>query len=562
MAEKRFKVALSFPGEHRAFIEEVATHLALEFGKPQILYDKYHKAEFAQPDLDIYLPELYKKDSELVVYFLCEDYANKEWCGLEWRVIREMIKQRKRDMLMQFKFDLHPVPGDLTIDGYIEINSTKEAMTTKEVAELIIERYKINAAKAEKLASIDGPTGISILQKLEKDIAELKDARQSPETEQQIANLTEEKETLRLQLLQKDEIIAQQEQTRQELETSLAATKGNEQLKQKALEAVEAKNYDAAEELLQEAAKDRMAQVAEDFYQLGNIKELKLEYAEALKYYELAAKIPPLNLNYLDKAAYLFHKYGLLDKAMEYYELSLKIDLDKGGENTFDVAFDYNNIGLIWDEKGIWNKAIENFQIALKIFHEILPNDSEDIATLYNNIGAAWRHLGNLEEANNYFQKALEIDLNLHGENDKNTALRYNNLGNLSQDNGNFDKAIEYYNKALNIYMKIFGQDHYHIAVCYNNIGSAWQDKGDIEQAIRFFESALKIDFKIWGQDNPKVAIRYNNLGSVLLKKGDLNKAIEYGQKSYNIFLKLYGADNPSTKIAKDNLNGYLALEN
>ena len=39
MAEKRFKVALSFPGENREFIEQVATLLSLEYGKPNILYD-------------------------------------------------------------------------------------------------------------------------------------------------------------------------------------------------------------------------------------------------------------------------------------------------------------------------------------------------------------------------------------------------------------------------------------------------------------------------------------------------------------------------------------------
>lgn len=49
-----------------------------------MLYDRYHEAEFARPDLDVYLPNLYATESELIVIFLCPDYAKKRWCKLEW----------------------------------------------------------------------------------------------------------------------------------------------------------------------------------------------------------------------------------------------------------------------------------------------------------------------------------------------------------------------------------------------------------------------------------------------------------------------------------------------
>jgi len=56
---------LSFPGEHRAFVKEVAEHLAAAFGKERVLYDKWHEAEFARVDLDVYLPSLYRTQTEL-----------------------------------------------------------------------------------------------------------------------------------------------------------------------------------------------------------------------------------------------------------------------------------------------------------------------------------------------------------------------------------------------------------------------------------------------------------------------------------------------------------------
>src|SRR6202044_1047080 len=82
MSAKRFRVAFSFAGERRDFVRQVAGVLAGRFGEEAILYDKYHEAEFARRDLGIYLPELYHKESDLVVVVFCPEYESKEWCGL------------------------------------------------------------------------------------------------------------------------------------------------------------------------------------------------------------------------------------------------------------------------------------------------------------------------------------------------------------------------------------------------------------------------------------------------------------------------------------------------
>jgi hypothetical protein len=58
-APRRFEVALSFPGEHRDYVEEVAAYLASTFTEERVLYDHFHDAEFARLDLNTYLPALY-----------------------------------------------------------------------------------------------------------------------------------------------------------------------------------------------------------------------------------------------------------------------------------------------------------------------------------------------------------------------------------------------------------------------------------------------------------------------------------------------------------------------
>ena len=94
-SSKRFRVAFSFAGEKREFVADTAALLAERFGKKAILYDKYHKAEFARPNLGIYLPDLYHDESDLVVVVVCPNYDEKEWTGLEWTAIHALLKKRR-----------------------------------------------------------------------------------------------------------------------------------------------------------------------------------------------------------------------------------------------------------------------------------------------------------------------------------------------------------------------------------------------------------------------------------------------------------------------------------
>lgn len=140
MDSRRFTVALSFPGEYREFVSKVADSLAERFSKPRILYDKYHEAEFARPNLDVHLPNLYRTESELIAIFLCDEYKKKRWCKLEWRSIRQLIATADEDRIMFLSFDevgAIPEIGILDGDGYASIG----ARSPEQIAELILNRY-------------------------------------------------------------------------------------------------------------------------------------------------------------------------------------------------------------------------------------------------------------------------------------------------------------------------------------------------------------------------------------------------------------------------------------
>lgn len=136
--QKRFRIALSFPGEHRAFVEQVAARLAISVGRERVLYDKYYEAEFARINLDTYLQQLYHEQSELIAVFLCADYERKEWCGLEWRAILDLIKRRQASTVMSLRFDDTEIPGLFSTDGYVSIGDR----TPEDIANLILQRLR------------------------------------------------------------------------------------------------------------------------------------------------------------------------------------------------------------------------------------------------------------------------------------------------------------------------------------------------------------------------------------------------------------------------------------
>lgn len=140
----QFRVALSFPGEKRTFIAETVGFLRDELGKDAVFYDYDYQAQLARPNLDILLQEIYLERSDLVVVFLCSEYASKEWCGLEWRAIRNIIKSRKDENLMFFRFDNAKVEGVFPIDGYIDAGK----YAPEKISKFIVERVnniRINA---------------------------------------------------------------------------------------------------------------------------------------------------------------------------------------------------------------------------------------------------------------------------------------------------------------------------------------------------------------------------------------------------------------------------------
>ncbi len=138
-----FDVALSFPGEIRSYVELVAEELERMVGPNTYFYDKNYQAQLARPSLDVLLQDIYANRSKLVVVFLCKEYEEKEWCGVEFRAISPTIKKRKPEKVMFVRMDDGEVHGVFETDGYIDGRDYSPA----ELARFIQERISLLQGK-------------------------------------------------------------------------------------------------------------------------------------------------------------------------------------------------------------------------------------------------------------------------------------------------------------------------------------------------------------------------------------------------------------------------------
>ncbi|CAF3926962.1 unnamed protein product [Rotaria sp. Silwood1] len=57
---------------------------------------------------------------------MCDEYTRKEWCGLESRAIRSLLKTYQNDRIMLLTVDGKTMDGVFDIDGYMNISEDSD----------------------------------------------------------------------------------------------------------------------------------------------------------------------------------------------------------------------------------------------------------------------------------------------------------------------------------------------------------------------------------------------------------------------------------------------------
>ena len=226
--------------------------------------------------------------------------------------------------------------------------------------------------------------------------------------------------------------------------------------------------------------------------------QLKKEFRET------SQKLTAADLNQRALALWNHGFYTDVAKAIGYLEQAILLDQS--------YASAYSNLGLAYESKGDYDKAIEYFQKSLKINLKKLGSEDPNVAINYNNLGFACDGKGDHDEAIEYYKKSLEINLAKLGSEHPNVARDYNNLGDSYRIKGDYDEAIEDFQKSLKINLKKLGPEHPDVAVMYSNLGMVYIEKGDYDKAFEYAQKALNIARGSLGSNHPHTKIIQENV--------------------------------------------------
>lgn len=146
-----------------------------------------------------------------------------------------------------------------------------------------------------------------------------------------------------------------------------------------------------------------------------------------------------LELEYSNKAAFLYWNNQLFTQAIKHFESVLEIN--KTLKNTNGILLAYNYLGMIYSETEKYTKAIENFNNGLTISRS--ANNKPNLVSGLINISQTYQLNKNYEESNKSAQEGISIAKELNDIKSQRTL--YGIVAENYQKLGNSGKSIEYF---------------------------------------------------------------------------------------------------------------------
>jgi len=157
MNHPKYQVALSFAGEERDYVEEVARHLHAR--SISVFYDGFETVElWGRSGVEAF-HEAFARESAYVVMFISAAYVSKAWPKHERRSALSRMIHEQREFVLPVRFDNSDVPGLPTDNIYLSARD----YTPKQLAVMISNKLGVRpyAGKASHVPPprMTSPTG-------------------------------------------------------------------------------------------------------------------------------------------------------------------------------------------------------------------------------------------------------------------------------------------------------------------------------------------------------------------------------------------------------------------
>jgi hypothetical protein len=121
MNTKEFQIALSFAGEDRSYVDNVANFL--KFSGISVFYDVFEEVNLWGKNLYDYLTDIYQNKALYTIMFISEKYARKLWTNHERKAMQARAFQENQEYILPARFDDTTINGILPTTGYIDLRN-------------------------------------------------------------------------------------------------------------------------------------------------------------------------------------------------------------------------------------------------------------------------------------------------------------------------------------------------------------------------------------------------------------------------------------------------------
>jgi hypothetical protein len=129
-----YDVALSFAGEDRAYVEDIAARL--KGLNVRVFYDEYERANIWGKNLYVHLDDVYGKRARYCVLFASQHYARKVWTNHERESAQARALHENGEYILPVRFDDTEIPGLRPTISYIDARQ----VTRHQLVALILEK--------------------------------------------------------------------------------------------------------------------------------------------------------------------------------------------------------------------------------------------------------------------------------------------------------------------------------------------------------------------------------------------------------------------------------------
>jgi hypothetical protein len=131
---KKYDVVLSFAGEDRKYVEQVAEFL--ESHGVIVFYDKYEDVTLWGKDLAEHFDGVYRKQGRFCIMFISRHYADKVWTKHERKSALARALEERAEYVLPARFDDTEIPGLRPTIHYLDLRT----LTPEEFADRILQK--------------------------------------------------------------------------------------------------------------------------------------------------------------------------------------------------------------------------------------------------------------------------------------------------------------------------------------------------------------------------------------------------------------------------------------